>query len=149
MLKPSWGVVSVETIQDSVSRHLSFINVVDGFIFAQQPAESNNNSLNLVPLRFHMNMCWTWTGEGSHGSPDAATVVFMSPDGTELKTETPVGFFKKHENKTKINACIQVGRFPYVGWGEYRVSVTPLGYENSGDSSVFLTVGIWDNQDAN
>jgi len=136
MITPCWGIISRTSVQDSATGNISLIDLIDEFIFEDAPEMGVQSEIKFIPLQFCMNMCWEFEQNFDLAdSPSRAIVVFLSPDGRELKKETP-SFMRMQVSPDNIKAVIQVGRFPFVGWGDYSIEVTPQGYEDQEASTI-------------
>ena len=135
-LIPAWSFVCESVIWDMFTQRFSFMGQYDNTIFHDAPERFTGKKHVLVPLACEMVFYWKVNEylteeEIQEIEPKKATVRFVNPKGELLVTEEEIPFVKNKRTKQGYTGVIMVKNFPVLGWGEYTITVTPVGYEAS------------------
>jgi len=134
-LNPAWSFICENVIYDIFTRRLSYIGQFDSTEFHDAPEKFEGEKPVLVSLPCNMVFHWYWSAdlteqERKKIEPKKATVRFVNTEGVLLVMEENIPFVKNRLTENGYTGVIMLGKFPVLGWGQYTITVTPVGYED-------------------
>lgn len=135
LLTPAWSFICENVIFDIFTQRLSYIGQFDSADFHDAPEKFKGEKPVLVSLPCNVVFHWHLSAditeqERQKIKPEKATVRFVNADGALLVVEKEIPFVKNKLTKSGYTGVIMLGKFPVLGWGEYTITVTPVGYED-------------------